>query len=153
MFYVGNEFSLVENKAYKTQAGAEKAAEAAGMNVYDDVGNVLFPPAQAAEGAETVNRESNSIHDDVNAETTDEENASGGDCVPIIGTATVVWMGKLRIRNAPSFARETECGLLDTGDSVEVAESVQSDDGKPMWKTADGYFISADMAHTRFIEQ
>lgn len=138
MFYVGNEFSLAENKAYKTQAGAEKAAEAAEMNVYDDVGNVLFPPAEAAEGAET---------------TDETANTPNGDCIPVIGTATVVWNGALRIRNAPSFAPETECGLLDTGDSVDVVESVQSDDGKPMWKTADGYFISADTAHTRFIEQ
>lgn len=137
MFYVGNEFSLAENKEYKTQAGAEKAAEAAEMNVYDDVGNVLFPPAQAAEGVKT---------------TDETANIPGGGCVPVIGTATVVWNGTLRIRNAPSFAPETECGLLDTGDSVDVVESVQSDDGKLMWKTADGYFISADMAHTKFIE-
>ena len=137
MFYVGNEFNISENKAYKTQTGAEKAAEAANMNVYDDVGNVLFPPVQTAEGAETM----------------DETPSTLGGCVPVIGTATVVWNGALRIRNAPSLAPETECGFLNTGDSVDVVESVQSDDGKQMWKTADGYFISADTAHTRFIEQ
>ena len=98
-------------------------------HVYDDVGNVLFPPAGA-----------------------DEENTPGGDCVPVIGVATVVWMGKLRIRNAPSFAPETECGQLDTDDTVDVVASVKSDDGKPMWKTADGHFISADTSHTRFTE-
>lgn len=138
MFYVGNEFNISENKAYKTQTGAEKAAEAANMNVYDDVGNVLFPPAEAAEGAET---------------TGETANTPNGDCISVIGTATVVWNGALRIRNAPSFAPETECGLLNTGDSVDVVESVQSDDGKTMWKTVDGYFISADTAHTHFIEQ
>ena len=145
MFYVGNEFSLAENKVYKTQTGAEKAAEAAGMNVYDNVGNVLFPPIQTAEGAETAVSESEMTCDNANAgENKDQK---------IIGTVIVVWNGALRIRNAPSFAPETECGLLCTGDSVDVAESVQSDDGKPMWKTADGYFISADTAHTKFIEQ
>ncbi len=153
MFYVGNEFNISENKAYKTQTGAEKAAEAANMNVYDDIGNVLFPPAEAMQGAETVDCESDT-HDDMDAETAGETaNIPGGGCVPVIGTATVVWNGALRIRNAPSFAPETECGLLDTGDSVEVVERVQSDDGKPMWKTVDGNFISADTAHTHFIEQ
>lgn len=153
MFYVGNEFSIAENKAYKTRTGAEKAAEAANMNVYDDVGNILFQPAEAAQSAETVDCESDT-YDDMTAEAKDETaTVPGGDCVPIIGTATVVWMGKLRIRNAPSFAPETECGLLDTGDSVDVVERVQSDDGKPMWETADGHFISADTAHTHFIEQ
>ena len=149
MFYVGNEFSIAENKAYKTQTGAEKAAEAANMNVYDDVGNILFPPAEAAQGAETGDCETVSTVESAEseaAETRGENNA-------IIGTATVVWNGALRIRNAPSFAPETECGLLDTGDSVDIVERVQSDDGKPMWKTADGHFISADTAHTHFIEQ
>ncbi len=153
MFYVGKQFSLAENKAYKTQAGAEKAAEAANMNVYDDVGNVLFTPTGAVQGAETVDCKSDVMRHDTDSDKADEENTPGGDCVPVIGTATVVWMGKLRIRNAPSFMPETECGLLDTGDSVDVVERVQSDEGKAMWKTADGHFISADTAHTHFIEQ
>lgn len=149
MFYVGNEFSIAENKAYKTQTGAEKAAEAANMNAYDDVGNILFPPAEAARGAETGDCETVSTEESSESEAAETR----GENNQIIGTATVVWNGALRIRNAPSFASETECGLLDTGDSVDVVERVQSDDGKPMWKTADGHFISADTAHTHFIEQ
>ena len=78
MFYVGNEFSIAENKAYKTQTGAEKAAEAANMNVYDDVGNILFPPAEAAQGAETGDCETVSTVESAEseaAETRGENNA------------------------------------------------------------------------------
>ena len=85
----------------------------------------FFPAAEAAETAETVN---------------------------IIGRATVVFNGKLRVRNAPSFAPETECGLMCKGDTVDVIDTAESDDGKPMWKTAEGNFISADEAHTAFVE-
>lgn len=131
MFYVGEKFDIAENKSYKTQNGAEKAAEAAGAYVFDDDGNIVFPAvgaagaAGAAETAETIN---------------------------IIGRATVVFNGKLRVRNAPSFAPETECGLMCKGDTVDVIDTAESDDGKPMWKTVEGNFISADEAHTAFVE-
>ncbi len=124
MFYVGEKFDVNENKSYKTQSGAEKAAEAAGVCVFDDDGKTVFPAVEAAQGGGT----------------------------GIIGRATVVFKGKLRVRNAASFAPETECGLMRTGDTVEVAERVESDDGKPMYKTVDGYFISAAAEHTAFAE-
>ena len=128
MFYVGEKFDIAENKSYKTQNGAEKAAEAAGAYVFDDDGNIVFPAVGAAGAAET-------------AET-----------INIIGRATVVFNGKLRVRNAPSFAPETECGLMCKGDAVDVIDTAESDDGKPMWKTVEGNYISADEAHTAFVE-
>lgn len=53
MFYIGKVFDKEQNKAYKTQDGAEKAAQKAGLNVYDDGGKAVAQYAEsAAEGAQ-----------------------------------------------------------------------------------------------------
>lgn len=79
------------------------------------------------------------------------ENIDGVPAVRIKGKIRRVFNGSIRIRNAPSWDNEAIRGAAAFTEK-EVTH-VMEVDGKPMYKTLDGYFISGDPKLVEYIEE
>lgn len=79
------------------------------------------------------------------------ENIDGVPAVRIKGKIRRVFNGSIRIRNAPSWDNEAVRGAAAFTEK-EVTH-VMEVDGKPMYKTLDGYFISGDLKLVEYIEE
>lgn len=79
------------------------------------------------------------------------ENIDGVPAVRIKGKIRRVFNGSIRIRNAPSWDNEAVRGAAAFTEK-EVTH-VMEVDGKPMYKTLDGYFISGDPKLVEYIEE
>lgn len=200
MFYIGEAFDKENNKEYKTLDGAKKAAEKAGLSVYDEEGVKVYPlkvqltddvpdgalkknadgsvntyneagekvgtatpeevaeaeaqitpkDVQQAEAAAKADQEAGKP--DQEPEKTDQDHEKVNqdpDEVEVHGVIRRVFQGKLRLRRAPSLDDSAICGVTmftekTVTKKVKVGEQV-------MYKTLDGYFISGDPAHVKFI--
>lgn len=174
MFYTGKEFDLKTNKEYKTLDGAKKAAEKEALNVYDEVGQQLASymsveqlvdkmVEKATEILEAAAEEQAAAAKEEAAEAVQEQQEGGQepskeegvenlqpDSVEAVqGKIQRVFAGKLRIRRAPSDDPGAACGV-SFFDRKRVTEK-HTVAGKVWYKTMDGYFISGDPAHTKFI--
>lgn len=79
------------------------------------------------------------------------ENIDGMPAVRIKGKIRRVFNGSIRIRKAPSWSNDAVRGAAAfTEKSVTHVMEV---DGKPMYKTLDGYFISGDPKLVEYIEE
>lgn len=85
------------------------------------------------------------------AEEAATENIDGVPAVRIKGKIRRVFNGSIRIRNAPSWDNEAIRGAAAFTEK-EVTH-VMEVDGKPMYKTLDGYFISGDPKLVEYIEE
>lgn len=79
------------------------------------------------------------------------ENIDGVPAVRIKGKIRRVFNGSIRIRNAPSWDNEAVRGA--TTFTEKIVTHVMEVDGKPMYKTLDGYFISGDPKLVEYIEE
>lgn len=189
MFYMGDVFDKETNKEYKTLDGAKKAAEKAGLCVYDEEGVKVYPlkveltddvpdgaleenadgsvnvynkagekvgtatpeEAKAAEEQitpEDIEQAAAATKAEEEAQKVDQENKEP-DEVEVHGVIRRVFPGKLRLRRVPSFEDSAICGVtMFTEKAVTQKVSVG---GKTMYKTLDGYFVSGDPAHVKFI--
>lgn len=75
----------------------------------------------------------------------------GVPAVRIKGKIRRVFNGSIRIRNAPSWSNEAVRGA--TSFTEKEVTHVMEVDGKPMYKTLDGYFISGDPKLVEYIEE
>lgn len=173
MFYMGDVFDKETNKEYKTLDGAKKAAEKAGSSVYDEEGVKVYPlkvemTDDVPDGALEENADGsvnvyNKAGEKVGTATPEEVKAAEEkaqkvdqdrenkepDEVEVHGVIRRVFPGKLRLRRAPSFEDGAICGVtMFTEKAVTQKVSVG---GKTMYKTLDGYFVSGDPAHVKFI--
>lgn len=79
------------------------------------------------------------------------ENIDGVPAVRIKGKIRRVFSGSIRIRKAPSWSNEAVRGA--TTFTEKIVTHVMEVDGKPMYKTLDGYFISGDPKLVEYIEE
>lgn len=79
------------------------------------------------------------------------ENIDGVPAVRIKGKIRRVFNGSIRIRKAPSWSNDSVRGA--TTFTEKIVTHVMEVDGKPMYKTLDGYFISGDPKLVEYIEE
>ena len=78
------------------------------------------------------------------------ENIDGVPAVRIKGKIRRVFNGSIRIRKAPSWSNDAVRGA--TAFTEKIVTHVMEVDGKPMYKTLDGYFVSGDPKLVEYIE-
>lgn len=192
MFYTGEVFDKEENKEYKTLEGAKKAAEKAGLSVFDEGGVKVYPlkvqlTDDVPDGALEANADGsvnvyNEAGEKVGNATPDEVATAEAQITPedveqaaaaaraedaekpeqdqekpeqepeeteVRGVIRRVFPGKLRLRREASFDVRAICGVTMFTEKA-VTKKVKIGD-KVMYKTLDGYFISGDPAHVKFI--
>lgn len=177
MFYVGNEFNKEENKPYKTIDGAKKAADKAGAFVFDEEGVKVHPikvqlTDEVPDGALEVNEDGsvNTYNEDgekVGTATPEEvqaamdQNAEDGvqqataaktgdpKVMEVHGKIRRVFDGKLRLRRKPSFDDDAVCGVTMFTEKTAVKKFTT--DRGVLYETSDGYFVSGDPKHVKFI--
>lgn len=79
------------------------------------------------------------------------ENIDGVPEVRIKGKIRRVFNGSIRIRKAPSWSNDAVRGAAAF--TEKIVTHVMEVDGKPMYKTLDGYFISGDPKLVEYIEE
>lgn len=79
------------------------------------------------------------------------ENIDGVPEVRIKGKIRRVFNGSIRIRKTPSWSNDAVRGA--TTFTEKIVTHVMEVDGKPMYKTLDGYFISGDPKLVEYIEE
>lgn len=79
------------------------------------------------------------------------ENIDGVPAVRIKGKIRRVFNGSVRIRKAPSWDNDAVRGA--TAFTEKIVTHVMEVDGKPMYKTLDGYFVSGDPKLVEYIEE
>lgn len=79
------------------------------------------------------------------------ENIDGVPAVRIKGKIRRVFNGSIRIRKTPSWSNDAVRGA--TTFTEKIVTHVMKVDGKPMYKTLDGYFISGDPKLVEYIEE
>lgn len=79
------------------------------------------------------------------------ENIDGVPAVRIKGKIRRVFNGSIRIRKAPSWSNDAVRGA--TTFTEKIVTHVMEVDGKPMYKTLDGYFVSGDPKLVEYIEE
>lgn len=79
------------------------------------------------------------------------ENIDGMTAVRIKGKIRRVFNGSIRIRKAPSWSNDAVRGAAAF--TEKIVTHVIEVDGKPMYKTLDGYFISGDPKLVEYIEE
>ena len=79
------------------------------------------------------------------------ENIDGVPAVRIKGKIRRVFNGSIRIRKTPSWSNDAVRGA--TTFTEKIVTHVMEVDGKPMYKTLDGYFISRDPKLVEYIEE
>lgn len=79
------------------------------------------------------------------------ENIDGVPAVRIKGKIRRVFSGSIRIRKAPSWSNDAVRGA--TTFTEKIVTHVMEVDGKTMYKTLDGYFISGDPKLVEYIEE
>lgn len=79
------------------------------------------------------------------------ENIDGMTAVRIKGKIRRVFNGSIRIRKAPSWSNDAVRGAAAF--TEKIVTHVMKADGKPMYKTLDGYFISGDPKLVEYIEE
>lgn len=79
------------------------------------------------------------------------ENIDGVPAVRIKGKIRRVFNGSIRIRKAPSWSNDAVRGA--TTFTEKIVTHVMEVDGKLMYKTLDGYFISGDPKLVEYIEE
>lgn len=152
LYYMGKEFDKEKNKEYKTLDGAKNAAKKADLSVYDEEGVKVYPlkveeTDDVPDGAleeEVAEAESEIAQEDIEAAA-----AAGREEEEVHGTIRRIFDGKLRMRRKPSFEDGAVCGV-SAFDAKEVTKKAVTD-GKILYKTTDGYWVSGDPAHVEFI--
>lgn len=134
-YFMGETFNKEKNKPYKKLDAAEKAAEKQKAAVFDENGAVV---KDFREKVETPAEPPQTATDGVPA-------------VRIKGKIRRVFNGSIRIRKAPSWSNDAVRGAAAF--TEKIVTHVMEVDGKPMYKTLDGYFISGDPKLVEYIEE
>lgn len=172
MYYMGQEFDKEKCKEYKTLNAAEKAAEKQKAAVFDEAGGMVadFRPAatmtnDVPDGALEENEDGSvKAYDkdgkEVGTATAEEVKAAeeavteefdGVQAVRVKGKIKRLFKGAIRVRNKPSWSPHVVRAAVafDTKDVTHVLNV----DGKPMYRTKDGYFITGEPELVEYIEE
>lgn len=159
-YYLGETFDKEKNKEYKKLDSGQKAAEREGLKLFDENGvDVTLQGKTPAPEAIDAPEESTT---EVEVAATFAENGQEGakteatdtpeDGVKEVhGKIRRIFDGAVRIRRSPSWAASAEAGVSKfTEKDVKALHIV---DGKPMYATTDGFFISGAADIVEFIEE
>lgn len=172
MYYMGTEYDKEKCKGYKKLDAAEKAAEKQGAAVFDENGEVVadFRPAatmtdEVPDGATEESPDGsvkayNEKGEEVGTATAEEvkaaeesvtEEIDGVQAVRVKGKIKRLFKGAIRVRNKPSWSPHVvrAAAAFDTKDVTHVLNV----DGKPMYRTKDGYFITGEPELVKYIEE
>ena len=159
MYYIGKEFDKANNEKIRTKAAAIDAALANCTRAFDADGAVVADyTTELSEPAPAVVTEAASA--DAPEAATETANADApegtteaGNCgpVPVRGKIRKKFSGVLRVRRSPSWDSASVAGVTNFCEKKVVAIYVV--DGRKMYETADGYFVSGDPAHVEFIAE
>lgn len=153
---------VIETPSERAQEGTQKQTE---MSDTDQEQPVATMTDKVPEGAldtdkagnvPTYNEEGQKIGTETPeqiaaAEETVTDNIDGVPAVRIRGKIRRVFNGSIRIRKNPSWGNDSVRGA--TAFNEKVVTHVMEVDGKPMYKTLDGYFISGDPKLVEYIEK
>lgn len=172
MYYMGIEFIKEKCKEYKKQEAAEKAAEKQEAAVFNENGEVVADFRPAAIMTDEVPDRATEENPDGNVKTYNEkgeeigtatveevkateeavtEEIGGVPAVRIKGKVRRIFKGALRVRNMPSWSPRVVRGAT-AFDTKEVTH-VLTVEGKPMYRTIDGYFITGDPELVEYSEK
>lgn len=173
-YFMGETFDKEKNKPYKKLDAAEKAAEKVKAAVFDENGAVVKDfrekeekpaeqPQTATDGSQEQQPADSTDQEGQEQQATmtdkvpegalddDAENIDGVPAVRIKGKIRRVFNGSIRIRKAPSWSNDAVRGA--TTFTEKIVTHVMEVDGKQMYKTLDGYFISGDPKLVEYIEE
>lgn len=137
-YFMGETFDKEKNKPYKKLDAAEKAAEKQKAAVFDENGAVVKDFREKEEKPAE------------QPQTATDDSQEQQPAVRIKGKVRRVFNGSIRIRKAPSWSNDAVRGA--TAFTEKIVTHVMEVDGKPMYKTLDGYFISGDPKLVEYIE-
>lgn len=139
--YIGKEFDTATNKEYKKQDAAEAAAKKNNFAVFTENGEVLKDYRPVEEKPE--NEPDTKLQD--YTESTEEQDTKtdmffGVPAKRCAGEIKRIFPGSIRVRNRPAWDNDAVRGA--TTFSTKTVTHILTVDGKTMYRTADGYFIS-----------
>lgn len=148
MYFIGETFYKEKCKIYKKFDAAEKAADKQNVIVFNENGEVIkdfrkIPVEQThivSEGQEQHTMK------EVVTDTID-----GVPAVRIKGKIRRIFNGSIRVRKEPSWENDVVKGA--TTFYEKTVTHVMEIDGKTMYMTLDGYFISGDSKLVEYIEE
>lgn len=153
MFYMGKEFNKEENKEYETLEGGLKAAQKNQMNLYDENGEIVSENVPKEQSTDDIPEGALQENPDGTVNTYNEAavQVEADGVTEVKGKIKRVFNGKLRIRRSASWDDKAVCGVTVFDEKKVVRRHVV--DGKPLFETVDGHFISGKSDHVEFIEE
>lgn len=145
MWYMGETFDKIKNKKYKTLEGGLKQAQAKNLNLYDETGETVHLTKK-----KPVQKKKETIREEHKEEQEETEIVDGVEAIKKRGVIRRVFNGQLRIRKEPSWDASAVKGV-----SMFLEKKVTHKlivDGKTMYRTEDGRYISGEPEHVKFME-
>lgn len=149
-YYMGGMFDKEDNKQYKKLEAAEKAAERQHAAVFGEDGTVL---------ADFRREQDEGLEPGTGQPTADPSGTAPEPATDIIegipaarvkGSIRRVFKGSIRLRDRPSWDMNAVKGAVAF--ETKVVTHVMEVEGKAMYRTADGYFISGAPELVEYIE-
>lgn len=139
--YIGKEFDVAINKEYKKQDAAEAAAKKNNFAVFSEKGEVLKDYRPVEKKSEN---EPDTKPQDYTESTEEQDTKTdmffGVPAKRCAGEIKRIFPGSIRVRNRPAWDNDAVRGA--TTFSTKTVTHILTVDGKTMYRTADGYFIS-----------
>lgn len=142
--YIGKEFDVATNKEYKKQDAAEAAAKKNNFAVFSENGEVLkdYRPVEEKPENEPDTKPQDYAEDTESTEEQDTETDVffGVPAKRCAGEIKRIFPGSIRVRNRPAWDNDAVRGA--TTFTTKKVTHILEVDGKTMYRTADGYFIT-----------
>lgn len=139
--YIGKEFDVATNKEYKKHDAAEAAAKKNSFAVFSENGEVLkdYRPVE-----EKLENEPDTKPQDYTESTEEQDNETdmffGVPAKRYTGEIKRIFPGSIRVRNRPAWENDAVRGA--TTFTTKKVTHILEVDGKTMYRTADGYFVT-----------
>lgn len=146
----------IETAAEPPQTATDDSQEQQPADSTDQDGQQATDSAEQDGNVATFDADGNQVgtatYEEVKAaEEAVTENIDGVPAVRIKGKIRRVFNGSIRIRKAPSWSNDAVRGV--TAFTEKIVTHMMEVDGKPMYKTLDGYYISGDPKLVEYIEE
>ena len=174
MWYMGETFDKKTNKQYKTLEGGLKQAQAKNLNLYDEAGELVhtarptaimtdhlpdcmnLPEEDAAESVPVFNEAREQVGEISKQEAEAAmqeliEVVDGVEGIRVTGKIRRIFNGQLRIRRRPSWDVDAVCGV-SLFEEKKITHMIEVD-GRQMYRTTDGYYITADPDLVEYVEE
>lgn len=155
-YFMGETFDKDKCKVYKKLEAAEKAAEKIKGVVFDENGKTVKDfrvTAHTKTGELKISADKNTLTYDSDGDRNETipDYIDGVKAVRITGKIRRVFDGSIRIRKSNSWSNDAVKGAAAF--TEKAVTHLMEVDGKPMYKTLDGYFISGDPKLVEYIEE